>query len=509
MRARGTALAMRPAMRVVSLMVLAACSGEIGDVRSAPPDGEPPGELPPGYVPGDIVPVEPALHRLTNAEYDRTVADLFALDYAASERFGFQADDLVDGYPNSLAVLNVTLARAKAYRGAAQRIARDALGEPDRRNALMGCDVTSDGECLRAFLETFGRRVYRRPLEGSEIERLLALGDVVDSGGPTERAILALEAMLQSPHFLHRVEIGEGEDAERALTGYELATRLSYTLFGTTPDDGLLDRAARGELADRSSIDALVREMLADDRAAIGLTGFIDAWLRLTEAARSGEPLLTDATEETRRVVREHIFGDVFFGDVFVTRSSWLTPALATAYEVSAGGEGFFAHRFDDDAPRSGILTHASFLSSTANGGRIVAVPRRGKIVRESFLCLEALALPGDLDLPEADPNATVREFWAPIEANGACGGCHGVMNPIGHLFDRYDASGAYRELDDRGRPIPEDGAFVRTPGAEPLPLTGVSAIAATSTRRRRSSITRVASSISWRRSSRATPSSG
>lgn len=454
-------------------LLLVACTGEIGDTAPTGTPSDPgPGDIPPGYVPGDVIPVEPALHRLTNDEYDRTVRDLFALDYDASERFDFRPDDLVEGYSTSLASLSVTLQRAKEYRTAAKGIALDLLGTPGERTAIMGCDVESDSECLRSFLSTFGTRVYRRPLATDEVDRLLALGAGGESA--TDHAILALEAMLQSPHFLHRVEIGEGTGRERVLGDYEVASRISYALFGTTPDPTLLGKAERGELSSGDAIEAAVRDMLADDRARTGIDRFVSSWLRLAEIERGNpdDALLRDATAETRRVLDAHVWNDADLGGIFTTRSTTLTPALAEVYGVTIDGE-LADFEFGPDEPRAGILTHASFLASTGKDGAVVAVPRRGKMVRESFLCLDVLTLPGDLELPEPDPNATVREFWGPIETASGCGACHGSLNSIGHLFDRYDARGAYRESDSMERPIPDDGAVRASSSEEGVPMRG------------------------------------
>jgi hypothetical protein len=469
-----------------------ACVGELGapsgDARGAPPPfapNDPPATIPPGYAPGELVPVEGAMHRLTNAEYDRTVRDLFGADYDASARHRFQSDDLVDGYSRMLTTLAINPDRVGDYRDAAETIARDAIGSREQRVALMGCDVETDGEpCLRAFLGGAAARIWRRPLQEEEIERLVALGALAEIDGALDRAVLALEAMLQSPSFLFRIEVGRGEGPARALTGYERASRLSYSLFGSTPDLDLLERAASGQLDTTEGVERAVRVMLADDRARIGVADFVDGWLRLSEMERaasaagaSGEPI-----EETRRVVAEHMWGeDTALTDVFTTRSTWITPALAEIYGIEGAHEGWSAHELAPDAPRSGILTHPSFLGYTARDGRFVGVPRRGKFVRELFLCLPALTLPGSIELPTPDPEQSLVDFWQPIEASPGCAGCHGAMNPTGHVFDRYDSDGRYRESDEEGRPLTDEGAVVVGPPSAPttIPVRGVAELGA------------------------------
>jgi len=455
----------------VSIAAAASCRGSIGDApfsprgsRTSPPGGP---AIPAGYSPGDVIPVEASMRRLTNAEYDRTLSDLFGVAGSTSERFAFAPDDLVGGFENSLSGLIVTTRRVRDWQRAAEAVAQETLANADRRLALAGCDLAAAPSCVEAFVRAQGSRIYRRPLADEEVARLLALASAAGAATGVAAAQIALEAMLQSPHFLFRIDVGQVDEGSpsprRKLDGYELATRLAYALWGTTPDDALLAAARAGELDSAEGVRASVRRMLEDERARVGARAFTDGWLRLLEIARDMGPAeASSSVEEIRRVVDEHSRGSArdLLG-ILTTPAAWIDADLADVYGASAPpSEPWARVELPPELERDGILSRAAFLRWTAHGGEFVAVPRRGVLVREMLLCADVLTLPSGLDLPTPDPTQTVRAFWEPVESEAPCSGCHGVLNPIGHGFERYAPDGRRRDVGRLGEMLTGEGAI-------------------------------------------------
>lgn len=380
-----------------------------------------------------------ALRFLTRREYDNTIRDLFGepLDVTAT----FSPDEEVGGY-----LANSTLApsstQLERFLDAAHDLGQRATGESLDR--FVSCTPEEAG-CAAQFVAEFGRRAFRRPLSAEEIEAYV--GDFDDIAA-TQGAALGLgvvaEAMLASPHFLY---IGERSAlADPQARAYDLASRLSYFVWATMPDDALLDAAATGQLSTRAEVEAQVRRMLQDDRAADMLASFSTQWLEIGELAQTSTkhpesfpewtPTLADAAEDesARLMQRVVLEGDARLASVLGSTEAYVDEALAALYGVPtpAGGAGWVQLPADE---RAGLLTRVAFLGRHAHADQNSWV-HRGKVVRERLLC-DTLPPP-----PPVADDSPINDDSRLEDA--ACAGCHQLMDPIGVGFESYDPIGRY-----------------------------------------------------------------
>ena len=292
-------------------------------------------------------------------------------------------------------------------------------------NQLLGCDVALNGEdaCTSQFVETFGKRVYRRPLEGAEKDELVALADQLKGTGYSlqDRIRVVLTAMLQTPAFLYRWEQGT---ATPHLAGqviqlgpYELASRLSYFLWSSAPDDALLNAAAAGKLDGDAGLDDEIWRMLKTDKFQRSVESFHEQWLSLGKlAGTSKDPTLfpeftatlkSAMSQETLRFV-DDLFtqGTGRLSDLFGSKSSFVNADLAKIYGVSGVTGSDFRKVALDPSERAGILTQASFLTTISNPGS-TNPPRAGHTLYTNFLCNQIPAAPPGAAAqfkPDADP---------------------------------------------------------------------------------------------------------
>jgi hypothetical protein len=439
----------------------------------------------------EATPPAPFMRRLTVREYVATVRDL--VDAPADIADDFPADTFIDGFDNHVVSLGISTVHADRLMSAAGTMARSVVDDPMRRALVIGCELDGPdrAQCLTDFVTQFGRRAYRRALTSEEVDGLLALAQVAEADADRyEVASVVIQAMLQSPHFLYRVEIGELDPERpgvRRLSPYEIATRLSYLLWGTMPSDALLDRAALGELADADDVEAAAREMLADARARAGIGAFATQWVRLpmleyvqrsTEVYPQWSDMLkASMAEETRRLLDDFLWTpEAALLDVLVATHTHVDAALAGLYELPAPASGWERMELDDDSRRGGLLTQASILTLAASSETTAPI-LRGKLVRDVLMCSPVPPPPPDVpEVPAPVPGESVRERLDRHRTDPECNGCHVMLDPIGFGLERYDLVGAYRDVDDQGNPLTGEGELA---GFEPAAFVGPFELAA------------------------------
>ncbi|MBM3810569.1 MAG: DUF1592 domain-containing protein [Acidimicrobiia bacterium] len=396
------------------------------------------------------------VRRLTHSQYNNTVRDLIGDRSRPADRF--PPEDFVHGFKNQSAAQDISPLLAEAYNKSAERLARNAFPGNRDENKLLGCQPKNavDRECAASFVRSFGARAFRRPLTSSEQSRYLGMliGEARRTGQFLDGARLVMEAMLQSPKFLLRPEDG-------AAKGYEIATRLSYFLWDTMPDQELFRGAQAGELSSRAGVERTARRMLADPRAREAFDEFLSQWLRFDLVLNSvkdrrlfpqfNEELGVAMTEETRRLISDLTWNDGNFMDIFTARHSFLNAELASLYGLPAL-EGEFARvEFPVAMNRRGILAHALFLALTSKPGE-TAPTVRGFFVREHFLCQTVPDPPPgtNSNLPPilVSRPQTIRQRLEEHVTNPSCAGCHRLMDPIGFGLEQYDAIGRQRAKD-------------------------------------------------------------
>lgn len=399
------------------------------------------------------------LRRLTHDELDNTLADLLGVDAGAAESLA--ADERVDGFDNNAAALEVGPLYADQVRTLAERVAFDA-----NLTARLPCDPAADGQapCAARFIEDFGLRAFRRPLTQDDVDRYVALWETVAAEeGFLDGLRWVVAAMVQSPHFLYRMELGEKDGSGTfALTGWEIATELSYLYWRTTPDEELLDAAAAGALSTADGLAEQVARLEADPRASETVADFVDAWLQLDQLATVSRDAATypdfttdiraAMTGETRRLVAD-VATDGNIGDLFLARHTFLTPALAAYYGVPGGSGEADADGYQrvelDGEKQGGLLTQGSLLARWALPTSSSPI-HRGVMVRERMLCQELAPPPSNLDTspPAVDPTLSTRERYATHASLPECASCHDQLDPIGFGFEHYDGAGRWRDQD-------------------------------------------------------------
>ena len=397
-----------------------------------------------------------AVRRLTHSQYNHTVRDL--LGEQSQPASGFPKEDFVNGFRNQLEAQVVSPLQAEAYGIAAERLARAAFQGGDQHGLIPRQPGSpTDAASVDEFVREFGLRAFRRPLTDGEVRRYSGL--FLKEAGRTRNfqagASMVIEAMLQSPHFLFRVERGaNGPDAS-----FEIASRLSYFLWDTMPSDELLRTAGEGKLATVEQIDATVRRMLDDPRARGSMDEFLAQWMRfdrVLEATRDrrmfrefNAEVAAAMVEETRRLFNHLVWDDRNFMETFTADYTFVNSDLARLYGLPAPAEEFAKVKYPPDSGRSGVLGHGSFLVLTSKPAE-TSPTARGLFVRNHFLGQEIPPPPAGVNtvLPNITEDApmTNRQRLTVHLNSESCAGCHRLIDPIGLGFEQYNAIGAFQK---------------------------------------------------------------
>lgn len=394
------------------------------------------------------------LKRLTREQYDNTVRDLLGETGAPSSGLA-QDEKLAAFYTN--AVSPVTRLSVEQYADVAEQLARRAVAQG--LDSLAGCSGAAQNvDCAAAFVRAFGQRAFRRPLSEDEVARYRGLFEKHSARGFETGVRLVLQAMLQSPSFVYHLELTPAPDGVDVipLAGYELAARLSYALWNSTPDPELLDAAGAGALNAVPGLRAQAERLLSSDRARRAVASFHLQWLGL-EGKLDGVKDSASFPAWGPSLVRAMEQETVDFADFVVRRGDGRLQTLLSAPFTIAGPELLSLYGATaspaadgtvalDPAERAGLLTQAAFLSAHAHSNQTSPV-HRGLAVRRNLLCTDLPDPPMNVDNtpPEPDPTATTRQRFEQHRANASCAGCHRLLDPIGVGFENYDAIGAYR----------------------------------------------------------------
>lgn len=346
---------------------------------------------------------------------------------------------------------------------------------PLSHRRLLACDTSTPQHAqTREVLARFVSRAFRRPATSEEIERYAGFVDaIVARGEKWEAGVqLAMQAVLVSPKFLFRTEPeGQASPTEpHPLTEYQLASRLSYFLWSSMPDDELFALAARGQLT--ANLDSQVRRMLQDPRSAALVDSFVMQWLQLQNLKtfqpdpkrfpNFGDRLRSAMTEETKRFFEAILREDRSILDVIDADFTYVSASLARHYGLTEKNGPIPRSRYDQPEEfvrvdlkgtnRGGILTQASVLAVTSNPTRTSPV-KRGRWVLEQLLGTPPPPPPPDVPELEKDGKplsaGSLRQRMEEHRKNPACANCHAKMDPLGFAFENFNAVGAFREKDE------------------------------------------------------------
>ncbi|MGK3990802.1 DUF1592 domain-containing protein [Sorangium sp. So ce136] len=486
------------------LLACVGCTGLIGSSEEETPrnggaDSELP-SIPPGGEPGGsyVVPTtvldsgRVVLRRLNRTEYDNTMRDLLGSTLNLARKTPFAADDVVDYFNTNGEALVMSLLLTEQMDQAASTLIEELMGRTASdpwRNRILTCEPSAStfDRCATEVLNGFMKNAYRRPVTADEVQARVDLGRSVlqSSGDPTVALSAALKSVLLSPHVLYRVELGDPESpVATPLSDYELASRLSYFLWASMPDQELFDAAAAGQLsAAGPELTAQVERMLADDKAEGLIESFAGQWLSTRDAPSfvAEAALFPDYDDELRLSLAQET--NLFFKALIDERQplttllrsdfTFVNDRLARHYGLPPVGDGFQRVSLRG-SPRIGILSHASVLAVTSHPNR-TSVVKRAEWVLERLLCdppppPPAMIPPIKEELP---PGLTLRQTLEAHRANPACAGCHKIMDPIGFALENFDATGAFRTMDN-GAPVDASGQL-----ADGTPLAGHEDLAA------------------------------
>jgi hypothetical protein len=467
-----------PSVVALSVVAIALAPGCTGSFDTGPALA--PGVTPPGTSLCDA-PAPPAapMHHLGRVEIDNTLRDLLHVD--TTPALTFPADDSTIGFEVGASVSDRL---ARQYLDTGEALAADAVTD------LAGLDpilarCTSAGEptgtaadtCAGEFIRVFGRRAFRRPLETDEQAEYAALFDTGrDLDGFATGIALVVNAMIVSPNFLYHAEVvpsGAAPGDVVPVTGYEMASRLSFFFWRSGPDDALLDAAEAGELDDGEGVRLHALDMMDDDRAERGQHELFRQWLSLStlDAMTKNTEVYPEWTPELRGSLRSSIYGfldDVMSPDdgslatLMTGNFTYADARLASLLELPAP-TGTGASRVAlPSSERAGLLTQPALMAIFGKANQSDPI-HRGVFVRTRMLCDVLMPPPGDVDLtpPDLDPGLTTRQRFDMHRTEARCAACHTLIDPIGYGFEHYDALGRFR-AEENGIAVDARGEVVQ-----------------------------------------------
>ncbi len=393
------------------------------------------------------------LRRLTHREYNNTVRDLLGVTSNPADAFPLDVDGTFLFHRSGV----VSSLDASTLRDAAEELVKKL-----DIAKLLPCQASSaEDACAATFISTFGAQAYRRPVAADESARLSALFKTARTTlmlDFNESIRVVVEAIVQSPEFLYRWELGNAtatlDGAVAKLTPYEVASRLSYFLWRSMPDKTLFDAAGKGSLKDAAGVTEQAKRLLADPKAKPIISAFFDEWLGLEELPERpkdmavypefGEPLANAMLDENHAFVQNVVFGaDATFTALMTGTATNLSSAVAPLYGAQSGAMSL------DPSQRSGLMTRVGFL--TVTGSTTGSHPvKRGRKVYERFLC--GVLPPPPNNVPPTKPasaGGTTRQRFEEHDKNPCARGCHTLMDPLGFPFEHYDGIGRYRAMDN------------------------------------------------------------
>jgi len=420
------------------------------------------------------VPTRAPLRRLTRFEYNNTVVDL-KLD-TTNQAVNLAAEVEGNGFGNDADNQPVSDRTAADYKAVAESIAA-ALTAPDTLNKFLPCaaNIAASAEvaCVRGLVEGLLPKAYRRPLEAGEADEVVALFQSSRVASTFAKSVASvLEFTLQSPDFLYRPELGMPVAGRADLlrpTGTEMATRLSYFLWGTQPDDSLRAAAAAHALDTTEGVRNQAALMLADPKARKLVTFFFDnllpianlAQLERTGVAGFSSKIGAAMRQETETFLEHVIFdGEGTWPAALTADYTYVNEDLAKFYGMAGVTGSEFRKVPLDLSHRRGLLTQAGMVAGPLASNKGNPVTRGGFIVKK-LLCQNIPLPTGEIaalvKTPPDDPTKTTRERFTEHSSNGVCRGCHSNMDPVGFAFENYDPIGQWRDT-EQNKPIDASG---------------------------------------------------
>jgi Protein of unknown function (DUF1592)/Protein of unknown function (DUF1588)/Protein of unknown function (DUF1595)/Protein of unknown function (DUF1587)/Protein of unknown function (DUF1585) len=407
------------------------------------------------------------LARLTNLEYRNTLSAL--LPGITMPAVDLPADNVVEGFDNNAKAQTPSPSLIGQYRASAQAVAGAVTANMD---AALPCHATASADqdsCGAQFIDSFVARAYRRPLATDERTRMLALFSAAKTSYDYPTAIgMVVQATLQAPQFLYRVELGGVAKAGVApLSGYEVASRLSYFFWDTMPDQALLAAAKSGQLDTAAGIETQARRLLADPQAHAAVSNLFHQWLRFDkmDSMPKSSALFPSWNDQVANSLRssaseftDHVFWDLkgSLHSLLTDNQTYVDANIAAIYGLAAAaisGTTGMTLTTTDKTQRSGILTQAGLMAAFAHETADSPV-LRGVFVMDRLLCSAPPPPPPGVtgsitNSSSGSQPMTTRDSFAMTHEQGDCATCHHFIDGFGFGFEHYDAVGQWRDKDN------------------------------------------------------------
>jgi hypothetical protein len=407
------------------------------------------------------------IRRLNRTQYTNTVRKLTGTKQDLGSKF--PADDLSFGFDNIGEALTVQSLHIEMFEDAAETALTDLFALPaadPTRSKVLACDAQTGGHaCVVSTVTAFAEKAFRRPVTDADVAPFIAISDDygMTGGKAADGLKLALKGVLLSPHFLFRVELDPSPTAKdvHRLSAYELASRLSYYLWSTMPDDALLADAKSGVLTTDAGLLNEVTRMLLDPQSQALVSDFAGQWLNIRRVAAvkpdaTMYPAFNADLAAAMQTESSMLFSEMLskgrpLSELLTADYTFVNPALATFYGMTPPAASGFSKVPLAGSHRTGFLTQASFLTLTSNPTRTSPV-KRGKWVLEQLLCSPPPPPPPGVNIAAIDGGGmSVRAKLEAHRAKEPCHSCHSLMDPIGLSFENFDGVGAYRTSDQYG----------------------------------------------------------
>jgi len=432
--------------------------------------------IPQGGAPTLGDPGTKLVHRLNSYEYNNTVQDLLGTTLAPATANWFDGE--AGGFDNIAETHRVDEAQYQRYFDAAGTLTDDVFANPALVSSIVTCAAQDDVPCVQSIIQSFGARAWRRPLSAEEVTTYTTVYTAARTQGEDHTASIkqVVRSLLSSAEFLFRIETDPvGDVAPHLLTGYDLASRLSYFLWSSMPDAALFTTAADNSLHDPATLNAQVDRLLADPKATRFVQSFSGQWLGIRKVAT--HTVVPTVFPDFNPALASSMMTEAysFFAEILGTERPWsdflradfnyVDPALAALYGMNTPvGSGFSRVEYTTDQ-RIGFMGLGAFLTLTSYDYRTSPTLRARWILSE-LLCTPPPAPPPDVpefqgtDSQEDIANMNIRERLEQHRTDPGCAGCHAVFDPFGLALENFDGIGRYRTTYPNGDAIDASGSF-------------------------------------------------
>lgn len=460
---------------VAGLSCLTACSGQIFEsLAGGGADEDDPGSRSAVGTTSPISscdksapePIEPRVWALTPTQIANTLVRVFGKDYDAALTLSLGTFDSHEGFSNDASVLSMGTEVVSALFALGETIAEDVSADWSRLDACLPGQLSSN-DCVRKAMQSLAQKLYRRPPDAALMSSIMAFFETAATNGRSQALKDTIQGMLLSPLFVFRTELGSG-----SMDDYELASSLSYFLTDGPPDTELMAAAAAGELQSSEQIEMHARRLLLDTSSMGGIMKFFGEFFhfeRTGELVKDPESFKTwneslgdSLTEESVRFVKYVLLEDDASLSTLLTADYSIVDAnVAKHYGIADVPSGFEKRTLPEE--RRGILTHGSVMAHLA-GSDHTSIVHRGIAVRKKLLWWVPPPAPEGVDVTPvvASADATQREELFLHSESEACSPCHNLMDPVGFMFENYDAIGKFRTTEN-GNSIDSTGGLVGT----------------------------------------------